>query len=80
MPNRDHERKLTVCWSTVEDPYALELLCEAVRLILNDPDDALVADEIDNQPQPELNDRTPVESNNSQTPSQPWKQVQSGSK
>jgi hypothetical protein len=64
MPNNAREPKLKVRWTTVDDPRADELLSQAIQLILNDPEDSQVPDEIDSHPHLELNDRTPVESNN----------------
>jgi hypothetical protein len=64
MPNNAHEQKLNVRWTIVEDPRAEELLSQAILLILNDPGNSPVPDEIDRHPRLELNERTPVESNN----------------
>jgi hypothetical protein len=74
MPNCEREPKLIVSWKTVEDPRALALLSEAIRLILKDSENMRDAEEIDNNPKLEVNDRTPVESKNL-TQSHSWKQA-----
>jgi hypothetical protein len=55
MPKRNIEPEIQSIWEHIDDPKAVDLLFQAIQLILRDDQAPLDVLPIDKNPQPELN-------------------------
>lgn len=68
MSDRNNETEIAVIWELIEDPHGLDLLCQAIQLILRNEQAQQEETSIDKKPQSELNEGTPVGSIHSISP------------
>ncbi len=67
MSNQEIMQKRQAVWEHEPDPRALDLLRQAVQLILKDRGSSAISGPVDNGLAPELNESTPVENKHSIT-------------